>query len=115
MCLFKLVILFLGIEIVLGIFFYFITPNTIKKGVIIDTKSLLKGIIERIFLTVSLINNYPHALTLFGTLKLATRLKRNNEEDKTKESTYNDFYLFGNFISIIISYIYVFLFDKFVK
>lgn len=113
MCLLKLIISFVGTEIIFGIFFYYITPNTISKGIIVDYKSLLKGIIERIFLTISLINNYPHALTLFGTLKLATRLKRDNEDDKTKESTYNDFYLFGNFVSIIISYLYVYLYWKF--
>ncbi|MFV5696324.1 hypothetical protein ACM55G_12915 [Flavobacterium sp. LB3P122] len=77
---FHFVLLFIYIEILLGIFYYIITPNSIRKNTIIDYKSLLKGIIERIFLMVSLINNYPHALTLFGTLKLATRLKRDNDE-----------------------------------
>lgn len=108
------IILFISLEILLGIFYYAITPNSIRKGVLIDYKSLLKGIVERIFLMVSLINDYPHALTLFGTLKLATRLKRDNDEDKIKESTYNDFYLFGNFVSIIVAIFYVFLFKEFV-
>ncbi|MEN9336228.1 MAG: hypothetical protein RLZZ500_1215 [Bacteroidota bacterium] len=109
------VLILLFVEFLLGIFYFLITPNSIRQGVLIDTKSLLKGIVERIFLTVSLINGYPHALTLFGTLKLATRLKRDYEEDKTKESTYNDFYLFGNFISIIVAIFYVFLYTKMIK
>lgn len=108
------ILLFICIEILLGIFYYIITPKSIRKGGLIDYKSLLKGFIERIFLMVSLINDYPHSLTLFGTLKLATRLKRDNDEDKIKESTYNDFYLFGNFISIIVSIFYVFLYKQLV-
>ncbi|WP_269227581.1 hypothetical protein [Flavobacterium eburneipallidum] len=61
---------------------------------------------------ISLVNDYPHALTLFGTLKLATRLKRDSEGDKVKESLYNDFYLFGNFISITIAILYSYLYHK---
>lgn len=102
------------IEILLGIFYFLITPKSIQSSSIIDYKSLIKGVIERMFLMISLINDYPHALTLFGTLKLATRLKRDNEKDKAKESLYNDFYLLGNFISIIISILYVFLYKKFI-
>lgn len=105
-------ILFISGEILLGIFYYLITPNSIRKNTRIDIRSLLKGFVERIFLVVSLLNNYPHALTLFGTLKLATRLKRDNDEEKIKESAFNDFYLFGNFVSIIVAIIYVFLYKK---
>lgn len=102
------------VEVTLGYFYYLITPDSIRLPDRLDYKSLSKGIVERIFLTVSLINDYPHALTLFGTLKLATRLKRDTDADKTKESTYNDFYILGNFISILISFLYVFLYKKIV-
>lgn len=133
---FKFLLMMICIEYLLAIFYYLITPkvtNTeesiIKESIpkesipkecirekhTIDYRALLKGVLERIFLMVSLLNNYPHALTLFGTLKLATRLKRDNEKDKTKESVYNDFYLFGNLISIIISIMYVFLYNKFMS
>ena len=100
------------IEIGLGFFYYLITPVSMRKSTLIDYKSLLKGVLERIFLTVALINGYPHALTLFGTLKLATRLKRHSEGDKIKEATYNDFYLMGNFISIIVAIFYVYLYRR---
>lgn len=66
------------------------------------------------FLLVSLINGYPHSLTLFGALKLATRLKRDNTDDKEKESVYNDFYLIGNFISVMMAIWYVFLYKQFI-
>ncbi|MDN3674061.1 hypothetical protein QWY99_13450 [Flavobacterium branchiarum] len=110
---FKFLLMLVCVELILGIFYYFITPEVNGNKKAIDYKSLLKGVVERMFLTISLINNYPHALTLFGTLKLATRLKRDNEDDKEKESKYNDFYLLGNLVSIIISIMYVFLYNKF--
>lgn len=102
----------IAIEILLGIFYYLITPSLIRSSTLIDVRSLAKGVVERIFLLVALINDYPHALTLFGTLKLATRLKRGNDENPSKESTFNDFYLFGNFISIIAAIFYVYLFKS---
>lgn len=112
---FRFFLLVISMEILLGIFYYFITPKSIRSTKIIDHKSLLKGVVERIFLTVSLINGFPHTLTLFGALKLATRLKRVDEKDKLKESTYNDFYLIGNFISVMIAIFYTFLYTEFLK
>lgn len=112
MNIFSFILLFVSSEILLAIFYYLITPNSIRKNTRIDIRSLLKGFVERIFLVVSLLNNYPHALTLFGTLKLATRLKRDNDEEKIKESTFNDFYLFGNFVLIIVAIFYVVLYKS---
>ena len=111
MNIFRLVALILCIEILLGFFFYSITPKSIKPGGKIDHPSLLKGILERFFLMVSLINNYPHALTLFSALKLATRLKRDSEGPE-KESAYNDFFLIGNLISVLIAFSYVYLYQQ---
>lgn len=112
---FKFIVLIICSECLLGVFYYFITPKSIRQGKIIDYRSLLKGFVERMFLLISLIHDYPHALTLFGTLKLATRLKRDNEGDKIKESLYNDFYLFGNFISIIIAIFYTYLYHQMIN
>ena len=105
----------IAVEILLGIFYYIITPSLIRSSTLIDIRSLSKGIVERMFLLIALINDYPHALTLFGTLKLATRLKRGSEDDKIKDSTFNDFYLFGNFISITIAIFYVCLYKILVR
>lgn len=110
---FKFMLLVVVSECVLGVFYYFITPKSIRKKQIIDYKSLLKGFVERMFLLIALIHNYPHALTLFGALKLATRLKRESE-DKIKESLYNDFYLLGNFISITVAILYSYMYTKMV-
>ncbi len=73
------IVLIAAIEIVVSVLFFRITP-TDKGAKKIDLKSLLKGWIERFFLTYSLISGFPHALTLFGALKLGTRLKSADNE-----------------------------------
>lgn len=97
------------IEVVLTLFYTIISPK--KDNVLkLDFKSILKGLIERSFLTYSLLNNFPHSLTLFGALKLGTRLKsaddEKTEEGIKRESRYNDYFLIGNFVSVSISIIY---------
>jgi hypothetical protein len=80
----------------------------------LNFKSILKGAIERLFLTVSMLNNYPHALTLFSALKLATRLKR-KDMDEEIENKFNDFYLVGNMVSVVVAMGYVYLFKEMMK
>jgi hypothetical protein len=110
----KFIIFFIALELILGIFYYYITPKSIRASEL-DHKSLMKGFVERLFLMVSLINGFPHALTLFGTLKLATRLKRESDNEKINESAFNDFYLIGNFISVIMAIFYTFLYTKYMQ
>jgi len=102
-----LIILFT--ELVSNMIFFLITPETETPGKW-DFKSLIKGFIERGFLTYSLYSGFPHALTLFGALKLGTRLKKADneftEEGRRKESIYNDYYLMGNLISVSLSIFY---------
>lgn len=66
----------------------------------LTTRSLLKGLLERAFLFLSLVNGFPHALTVFGALKIATRLR-----DKDDRIT-NDYFLIGNLISLMLAIIY---------
>lgn len=98
-----------GLEIAFSLIFWAIMPKQVNNKKF-DIKSVLKGLVERSFLTFSLIQGFPHALTLFGALKLGTRLKR-SEKSETKEeqklqSIYNDYYLIGNFISVGLSIYY---------
>lgn len=96
-----------------------------------DIRSILKGAFERIFLSVSLYLNYTQALTLFSALKLATRLKHvektvsKEEAEKAPadgsvttnlnpENSFNDYYLVGNLLSVLLSVLYVWLFKKYV-
>jgi hypothetical protein len=107
MCCTVLIIIIL--EVLLTIFYTIISPKK-DNSKRFDVKSIVKGLVERAFLTYSLINNFPHALTLFGALKLGTRLKsaddEKTEEGIKKESKYNDYFLIGNFVSVTLSIIY---------
>lgn len=70
--------------------------------------SIFKGILERLTIFFCLVISLPQVLIVFGALKIGTRL------DKTKEIT-NDYFLIGNFISILISAIYYYLHKLFLN
>ena len=91
-------------EFVLGLTFL-VTSKLVDKDATIDTKSLLKGVVERAFLTICLVNKYPHALALFGTLKLGTRLKR-EDKNAAEGNSFNDYYLIGNMVSVSAAIFY---------
>jgi nitrogen fixation-related uncharacterized protein len=91
-------------EIILAFLFALIAQQFYKKSEI-DLKSILKGFIERLFLTLFLFNGIPHALTFFSALKLATRLKHN--EANGDVGHYNDYYLLGNLVSVSVMLFYV--------
>lgn len=69
-----------------------------------STRPMWNGIIERIFLYLCLLTEVYHGLTLFGALKIGTRIKA----DENKVS--NDYFLIGNMISVsmvlVTTYIY---------
>lgn len=56
-------------------------------------RQILNGVIERLFLQISLFFGFHHSLTLFGALKVGTRIK--SEENKVS----NDYFSIGNLIS----------------
>jgi hypothetical protein len=74
-------------------------------------KAIFKGICERMFLFIMLINGYTQALTFFSALKLATRLK--HEEPKSDLDGFNDYYLIGNLLSVIVAIGYVYAYQHF--
>jgi hypothetical protein len=63
-----------------------------------------KGVLERIFLSVGILAGYPHVIIAFGALKIGTRL----HEDKNSKIS-NDYFLVGNFISLLVVVIYVYI------
>ena len=83
-------------------FMFSVLAQLLYKKIGFDFKSIVKGIVERLFLVVALCNGYPHGLTLFGALKLGTRLKR-TEGDDPKGKDFNDYYLLGNLFSVAIA------------
>jgi hypothetical protein len=74
-------------------------------------KAIFKGMAERVFLFVMLVNGYTQALTFFSALKLATRLK--HEEPKKDLDGFNDYYLLGNLLSVLVAIGYVYVYQHF--
>ena len=77
-----------------------------------DFKSIIKGVVERLFLFIALVNGYSQALTFFSALKLATRLKH-SETVAANENKFNDYYLIGNLASVAITIGYVYVYQNF--
>jgi len=106
-----LLISFVVSEIVLAFAFAAIAQVYYKEIKGFEFKSIVKGIFERIFLAVALINDLPHALTLFSALKLATRLK--HAEPDTDHNKFNDYYLIGNLASVMVAIFYCYVYCNF--
>ncbi len=88
-------------ELILHILFLLLSKlvgKTVKDKV--SRTSIIKGVLERGFIVVSLYFNVSQALTLLGALKIATRIK--DTEDKVS----NDFFLIGNLTSVLVSILY---------
>jgi hypothetical protein len=98
-------LIFMISECVLAFAFSAIAQVFYKK-IGLDFRSIFKGVFERIFLVLALFYDYPHALTFFSAVKIATRLKH-TEATGEEENKFNDFYLFGNFLSVIVAILYV--------
>jgi hypothetical protein len=65
--------------------------------------SIFKGVLERTFILVTLFFDLASSLTLLGALKIATRIK--DQEDKVS----NDFFVIGNLVSVLFGIIYFLL------
>jgi hypothetical protein len=100
--------IFIGLlisEIVLA-FMFSVIAQVFYKKIGLDFKSIVKGLFERLFLVLALYFDYPHALTFFSAVKLGTRIKH-SERSGEDENRFNDFYLFGNFLSVMVAIVYV--------
>jgi hypothetical protein len=81
-----------------------------KKWDMKINRSVIKGILERLFLFIALINQLPQALIAFGALKIATRFI-NDEENKISL----DYFFIGNITSLLLSLIYFILWKLIIK
>ncbi len=96
-------LVFIG-EVLLPILLFLVSKFIGKeKKDKISRTSILKGVLERIFILVSLHFNLAQSLTLLGALKIATRIK--DTEDKVS----NDFFLIGNLLSVLFGILYYLL------
>lgn len=100
-----LTIIYIVCEMIIA-FAFSVLAQLLYKRLGFDFKSIIKGVAERLFLVVCLLNGYNHGLTLFGALKLGTRLKR-NDDTGGDDKRFNDYYLLGNLISVSIAIGYV--------
>ena len=59
---------------------------------------MIKGNIERLFLFLALVYNFPQALIAFGAIKIGTRIRPD-------EKISNDYFFTGNMISLLLAII----------
>lgn len=67
--------------------------------------SVFKGLLERFVLFTALVMGLSQILIVFGTLKIGSRFDKNN---KIK----NDYFIIGNFVTILLVLIYLFCFQR---
>lgn len=95
-------LIYLGSE--LAAYFTFRRVRKHYLGEFGSSRPMWNGIIERGFIYLCLLTQVYHGLTLFGALKIGTRIK----DDENKVS--NDYFLIGNMISVglvlLTTYIY---------
>ena len=91
-------ILYLVLFRALGRMFLKPDPTTPPGVTAID---LIKGAFERFVIAYGLALGYPHILTLFGAMKLGTRLK-----DSSDTPAFNNYYLIGNLASVCVAMAY---------
>lgn len=88
------------IEIIINLIFSYVRNQLNPKEK--RSRSIIKGVIERVFLITGLMLSYPQVIIAFGALKIGTRFQKNSEIS-------NDYFLIGNFISLfaamLLSYI----------
>lgn len=70
--------------------------------------SILKGILERLFLIVGMSAGYPQVIIAFGALKIGTRFQKNSKVS-------NDYFLIGNFISLLTAILFVLFVQTFIS
>ncbi|MCG2587253.1 hypothetical protein [Rhodohalobacter sulfatireducens] len=97
MNLFWLVLSYLIVESIINGVFHIVSrklKSDEKRG-----RSILKGVLERLFLVVGLVLGYPQVIIAFGALKIGTRFQRSSNVS-------NDYFLIGNFISLLTAILY---------
>ncbi len=73
-----------------------------------SARPMWNGIIERFFLYLCILTGIYHGFTLFGALKIGTRIKA----DENKVS--NDYFLIGNMISVSLVLLTAYIYQKWI-
>jgi hypothetical protein len=102
-CLLQVVLVFTAAEL-LGLIIFAIVRRIFRNKNQPKTRNsstavtILKGMLERGFILVGLLFEFPQVLTLLGALKIGTRL----DTDKSQRIS-NDYFLIGNLVSILLA------------
>lgn len=111
---FYFAIIMIVLEIAFGFIFHvlylnFVDKHTDENRAKFDTTilNLLKGMIERVTITVAFINGMPQILIFFGAMKIGTRIN-----DMMQDKGANDYILIGNMLSVLISYVYLHIYKN---
>lgn len=96
-------------EILAIIIFRFIREKFAAKGTPI-WNAIGKGLLERCMLLLGLTNGIQSIITLFGAIKIGTRLKDSNQDKIT-----NDYFLIGNFFSVGIALLEYILYNALIN
>lgn len=74
----------------------------------------MKGVLERLVISVGLVAGYVHILTFFGALKIATGLTQRDRSKSAKANAWGlDYFLTGNLLSALFAMVYAMLVDLF--
>ena len=97
-----LIISYAIMELSINLAFYFITRwlKNSSDSKVQRRREVFKGVLERLFLVTGLLTGFPHVIIAFGALKIGTRFQKNNKVS-------NDYFLIGNFISLLAAILYV--------
>jgi len=104
-----IIILIVG-EIIAFFIFKFINFSLENIWELKINRSVLKGVLERLFLFLALVYYIPQALIAFGAIKIGTRFIK---EEDNKIS--NDYFYIGNMTSLLIALLYFIIWKIIIK
>ncbi|MEX0720706.1 MAG: hypothetical protein WD059_08570 [Balneolaceae bacterium] len=63
-------------------------------------RSVIKGMLERLFLIIGLLSGFPQVIIAFAAIKIGTRFQKDSKVS-------NDYFLIGNFVSLLGALLFV--------
>lgn len=87
--------------------------NTEFSGAVVR-REVVKGILERLMLSVGIAHGIITVVIAFSALKVATKISLSaNESDKSLVMRHNDYFIVGNVLSITFAIVYAIIARKY--
>jgi hypothetical protein len=102
----KYLLSFMLAELIALVAYYFVRKSFKIKQLSVNA-SIWKGILERFVVFIGLILGFQSIVILFGALKIGTKIK----PDETNEKISNDYFLIGNFLSIFFVFVALYIYE----